>query len=203
MGAVQIYSSSPFQRIWQILTDLFAVAAIVVAWLLSRATFDAVSNLAVFGRSMEDAGNQFRSTMSDAAAGIGGVPLIGDQASAPFRDAAEAGGFLIAAGQDQQDSVAQAAELVGWTIFLLPILVLIPMWLIPRVRFVVRSMRTRRLHEGDGGRELLALRALVLANPAQLRKVSEDPVRAWREGDAAAVDGLARLALKQAGVRAK
>lgn len=199
---MQIYSSSPFQRIWQVLTDLFAIAAIVVAWLFSRAAFDAVSNLGVFGRGMEDAGSRFQNTMSDAAEGIGGVPIIGDQASVPFLDAAEAGGILIAAGQDQQDSVAQAASVIGWAILLLPILILIPMWLIPRVRFVVRSARTRRLQKENGGRELLALRALVLANPAQLRKVSEDPVRAWREGDAAAVDGLARLALKRAGVKA-
>ncbi|SDH45213.1 hypothetical protein SAMN04488693_101280 [Arthrobacter subterraneus] len=202
VGAVQIYSSSPFQRTWQVLIDLFAIAAIAVAWFFSRATFDAISNLAVFGRGMEDAGSQFQSTMTDAAEGIGGVPLIGDQASAPFLSAAEAGGILITAGQDQQDSVAQAAAVIGWAILLLPILILIPMWLIPRVRFVVRSTRTRRLQREDGGRELLALRALVLANPSQLRKVSPDPVRAWREGDPAAVDGLARLALKHAGVKA-
>lgn len=198
-----IYSSRPGQCAWQILTDLFAVAAVVAAWLFSRATVDAISGLAVFGRGMEDAGNGFQSTMTDAAEGIGGVPIVGDAASAPFLSAAEAGGFLITAGQDQQDSVAQAAAVVGWAILVLPVLVLIPMWVIPRVRFVVGSVRTRRLQREDGGRELLALRALVLANPAQLRKVSLDPVRAWREGDPAAVDGLARLALKQAGVKAK
>ena len=182
---------------------MFAVAAVVVAWIFSRATFDAVSNLAVFGRGMEDAGNGFRGTMSDAAERIGGVPIIGDQASAPFLDAAEAGGFLITAGQDQQDSVAQVATVVGWAIFLLPVLVLIPMWLIPRSRFIVRSAQTRRLDKEEGGRELLALRALVLVKPSQLRRVSEDPVRAWREGDPAAVNGLARLALKHAGMKAK
>ena len=201
--AVQIYSSLPFQRTWQILTDLFAVAAVVVSWYFSRAAFEAISGLAVFGRGMEDAGNGFQSTMSDAADGIGGVPLIGDEASAPFLDAAEAGGFLITAGQDQQDTVAQAAAVVGWAIFLLPALVLIPIWLIPRARFAVRSTRTRRMHSEDGGRELLALRALVLVKPSQLRKVSVDPVRAWREGDPVAVDGFARLALKHAGVKAK
>lgn len=199
---MQIYSSLPLQRGWQILTDLLAIAAVVVAWFFSRATFEAVSGLAVFGRGMEDAGSGFQSTMGDAAERIGGVPLIGDEASAPFLDAAEAGGFLINAGQDQQNSVAQAAAVVGWAIFLLPVLVLIPMWLVPRVQFIVRSTRTRRLKGEDGGRELLALRALVLAKPSQLRKVSEDPVRAWREGDQAALDGLARLALKREGVRA-
>lgn len=200
---MQIYSSVPVQRTWQLLTDLFAIAAVVVAWLFSRATFEAVSDLAVFGRGMEDAGNGFQSTMSDAAERIGGVPLIGDEASAPFLNAAEAGGFLITAGQDQQDSVAQAATVVAWAILLLPVLLLIPMWLIPRVRFVVRSTRTRRLHAEDGGRDLLALRALVLAKPSQLRKVSEDPVRSWRDGDPAAVDALARLALKHDGVKAR
>lgn len=166
---MQIYSSIPLQRGWQILTDLLAVAAVVVAWLFSRATFEAITGLAVFGRGMEDAGSGFRSTMSDAAESIGGVPVIGDEASAPFLNAAEAGGFLIDAGQDQQNSVAQAATVVGWAIFLLPVLILIPMWLVPRVQFVVRSTRARRLHGEDGGRELLALRALMLAKPAQLR----------------------------------
>ncbi|WP_299167061.1 hypothetical protein [uncultured Arthrobacter sp.] len=199
---MQIYSSLPLKRGWQILTDLFAIAVVVVAWLFSRATFEAVSGLAVFGAGLEDAGSGFQSTMGNAAERIGGVPLIGDEASAPFLDAAEAGGFLINAGQDQQHSVAQAAAVVGWAIFLLPVLVLIPMWLVPRVQFVVRSTRTRRLNGEDGGRELLALRALVLAKPSQLRKVSEDPVRAWREGDQATLDGLARLALKREGVRA-
>lgn len=200
---MQIYSSLPLQRTWQILTDLFAVAAVVVSWLLSRAAFDAISGLAVFGRGMEDAGNGFQSTMSDAAESIRGVPFIGDEASAPFLNAAEAGGFFITAGQDQQDTVAHAAAVVGWAIFLLPVLVLIPMWLIPRVRFAVKSTRTRRLHGEDGGKELLALRALVLVKPSQLRKVAVDPVRAWREGDPAAVDGFARLALKHAGVKSK
>ena len=200
---MQIYSSVPLRRIWQIVTDLFAVAAVVAAWLFSRATFEAISGLAAFGRGMEDAGSGFQTTMSDAADRIGGVPVIGDQASAPFLNAAEAGGFFIAAGQDQQDSVAQAAAVVGWAIFLLPVLVLIPVWLVPRVQFVVRSTRTRRMHHEEGGKELLALRALVLAKPSQLRKVSEDPVRAWREGDQETLDGLARLALKREGVRAR
>lgn len=200
---MQIYSSRPGQRVWQILTDLFAVAAVVVAWFLSRAASQAIAALAEFGRGMEDAGTGFQSTMTDAADRIGGVPFIGEQASTPFLDAADAGTFLITAGQDQQDSVAQAAMVVGLALFLLPVLVLIPMWLIPRVRFVVRSSRTRRLHGEGGGRELLALRALVTAKPSQLRAVSEDPVRAWREGDPSAMEGLARLALKQAGVKAK
>lgn len=200
---MQIYSSIPLQRGWQILTDLLALAVVVVAWLFSRATFESITGLAVFGRGMEDAGSGFQATMSDAAERIGGVPVIGDEASAPFLSAAEAGGFLIDAGQDQQNSVGQAATVVGLAIFLLPVLILVPMWLVPRVRFVVGSTRTRRLHGADGGRELLALRALVLAKPSQLRKISDDPVRAWREGDAATLDGLAQLALRREGVRAR
>ncbi|KRF08411.1 hypothetical protein ASH00_01405 [Arthrobacter sp. Soil782] len=141
--------------------------------------------------------------MSDAAERIGGVPLIGDQASAPFLSAAEAGAFFVNAGQDQQNSVAQAAAVVGWAIFLLPVLVLIPLWLVPRVQFVVRSTRTRRLSREAGGMELLALRALVLAKPSQLQKVSVDPVRAWREGDPADLERLAKLALRREGVRSR
>ncbi|GAA2172351.1 hypothetical protein GCM10009784_02450 [Arthrobacter parietis] len=200
---MQIYSSVPLQRGWQVLTDLCAIAVVVVAWLFSRATFEAVSGLAVFGRGMEDAGIGFHSSMSDAAERIGGVPLIGDQASAPFLSAAEAGAFFVNAGQDQQNSVAQAAAVVGWAIFLLPVLVLIPLWLVPRVQFVVRSTRARRLSREAGGMELLALRALVLAKPSQLQEVSVDPVRAWREGDPADLERLAKLALKREGVRSR
>ncbi|GAB3531256.1 hypothetical protein GCM10027403_01480 [Arthrobacter tecti] len=56
----------------------------------------------------------FRNTMDDAAVRIGGVPIIGEQVSAPFREAAEAGAFLVSAGQDQQGAVALAASVVGW-----------------------------------------------------------------------------------------
>ena len=200
---MQIYSSYPLQRTRQIISDVIAVAVVIVAVLLGRAAAGAVGALAELGRGMEEAGSGFRSTMDDAANRMGGVPLIGDQASAPFREAAEAGGFLVSAGQDQQSSVALAAAIIGWVVALLPLIILARVWFVRRVRFARRASRLRRLRDMPGGRELLALRALNAAKPDELFAVSKDPVGAWRRGDPGTVSALSRLALYRAGVKAE
>ncbi|NJC23168.1 hypothetical protein BJ994_002244 [Arthrobacter pigmenti] len=199
---MQIYSNYPVQRTRQILADVLAVTIVLLAVLLARAAAAAVTAFAEFGRGMEEAGAGFRNTMDDAAVRIGGVPIIGDQASAPFREAADAGAFLVSAGQDQQDAVALAASAVGWMVALVPLAVLARIWLVRRAKFIRQSSRVRSLMNSPAGREILAFRALNNARPAELLGLSDDPVGNWRRGDPATVSALSQLAAQRAGVKA-
>ena len=198
---MHVYSSNPFQRFGQMVADAVAIAFVVAAVLLGRWAHEAVAALATFGRGLENAGTGFSTSMSDAATRIGGVPLIGDAASAPFREAAGAGQFLKTAGQDQQSTVELAAAVVGWVVVLVPVLILAVVWLIPRIRFMVRASAARRLLQIPGGVEVLAIRALSTARPAELLSISSDPVAGWRRGDREVVSALADMTLKRAGVR--
>jgi hypothetical protein len=58
-----------------------------------------------------------------------------------------------------------------------------------------------RVRNEPAGRDLLALRALASRPLDQLAKLGPDIAQSWRNGDAAAVDALAALELKDLGLR--
>ena len=54
--------------------------------------------------------------------------------------------------------------------------------------------------DGPADLDLFALRAMAHQPVHRLAAVSDDPVRAWRDGDAAVVRALALLELEEAGL---
>ena len=198
---MKMYSDFPVARSGQIIADLASVAAIVLFVSLGVATHALVVTFADLGRQLEGAGSGFQQTMTDAADRLGDVPLIGSGIRGPFDSASDAGGLLQEAGRSQQAAVEQAAVLIGLTVALVPIALLVRYWLLRRIAFARRASEAAALSRIPGGVDLLALRALATRTPTALLRVADDPAGAWRAGDEPALQALAALALRDAGVR--
>ncbi|MEP6480544.1 MAG: hypothetical protein ABJA94_00885 [Rhodoglobus sp.] len=198
---MKLYSDFAPRRTRQIFADLFALVAIA-AWVwLGITVFQLVENLAVFGKQMESAGTGFKETMTQVGQTLGGVPLIGSGIRSPFDGASGAGAALEAAGQSQQVAVSQLATGLGIGIAAVPILTILLLWLVPRIRFVRRAGRAKAIVNTGAGVDLLALRALATQKISALTKVDAEPMAAWRRGDETVMRQLAQLELRSSGVR--
>ncbi|MDJ0335222.1 hypothetical protein QMG83_08285 [Salinibacterium sp. G-O1] len=198
---MNFYSDFAPRRTRQIIGDVAALLAIGAwAW-LGVTIFQLVSNLSTFGVQMEDAGSGFKSTMVELGDTLGGIPLIGGGIRVPFDGASDAGQALETAGQSQQVAVSQLATGLGVGISALPILTILILWLIPRLRFAQRSAHARSMLDADAGVDLLALRALANQKISALSTVSSNAMDAWRRGDEDVMRALAGLELKSAGVK--
>jgi len=198
---MKIYSDYPAARTRQVITDLLALAAIG-AWIwLGVTLYGLVMKLADFGIGMEDAGSGFSESMKEIGDNLGGVPLIGGGIRSPFDAASDAGSSLEQAGVSQQVAVNQLATGLGVGIAALPVLTILVLWLIPRIRFTRRAGNAKKTVAAGAGIELLALRALATQKLPALVAVDADPMGAWRRGDEAVMRSLARLELKSSGVR--
>ena len=198
---MKLYSDFGPRRTRQILGDVLALAAIA-AWVwLGITVYQLVENLAAFGVQMEEAGAGFKETMTEVGETLGGVPLIGPGIRAPFDGASGAGGALESAGQSQQVAVNQLATGLGIGIAALPIIMILVLWLVPRIRFVRKAGRAKAIVATGAGIDLLALRALATQKISALSAVDPDAMAAWRRGDDAVMRRLAQLELKSSGVR--
>jgi hypothetical protein len=198
---MKFYSDYASHRTRQVTGDLLALAAIA-AWIWLGFTVRAlVLGLTDFGRQMEQAGAGFRDTMTDVGENLGGVPVIGGGIRGPFDSASSAGADLEAAGRSQQVAVENLADGLGLGIALLPVLTILVLWLIPRLRFARRASSARALLAGGAGVDLLALRALSRQRVAALSAIHPDPAAAWRRGDVDVMRSLAQLELRSSGVR--
>ncbi|WP_411700186.1 hypothetical protein [Conyzicola sp.] len=198
---MKFYSDFGPQRSRQITVDLLAVA-FMAAWVwLGLFVHSLVIGLTDFGVQMEQAGAGFRETMTDVGENLGGVPLIGGGIRGPFDNASDAGATLEAAGASQQVAVQNLALGLGLGIAVLPVLAILVLWLLPRVRFARRAANARRLVSAGAGIDLLALRALTTQRLTTLGAIDADPMAAWRRGDETVMRSLAALELKSSGVR--
>ncbi|CAN5198479.1 hypothetical protein BH11ACT5_BH11ACT5_07450 [soil metagenome] len=198
---MKLYSDFGPRRTRQIIGDLVALAAIA-AWVwLGITVYQLVENLAGFGVQMEEAGAGFKETMTEVGETLGGIPLIGGGIRAPFDGASGAGGALEAAGQSQQVAVNQLATGLGIGIAALPIIMILVLWLVPRIRFVRKAGRAKAIVKSGAGIDLLALRALATQKISALSAVDPDAMAAWRRGDETVMRALAQLELKSSGVR--
>lgn len=198
---MQLYSARPDRRTWQIVGDLVALGVLVGAIWLSGEVTRSIDSLARFGVQMQETGSQLADTLLGAAEGLEGVPLVGSGLGAPFVEAASAADGLTTAGSTLESAIHALAAGVGAAVWIVPVLVLVAVWLVPRIRFALRSAETARVAATPAGRDLLALRALVARPLGELQAVAPDPLRAIRDGDDVVLDALAGLELSAAGVR--
>jgi hypothetical protein len=176
----------------QLLTDI-AVVIWVYAWIRAgRWVHDQVLRLGVPGRKLEDSGTGIADNLADAGGRVGRVPLVGDELTAPFERAAEAARSLADAGREQQAIVGNLALARALVVFL---------WLPARLRWMRRAAVAVAVRDQPAGRDLLALRALATRPLNQLSRLGPDIAQSWRDGDAAAVDALAALELRDLGLR--
>lgn len=198
---MQLYSDFPARRARQLAGDLLALGAIALWVWLGVTIAQLVLGLAGLGTQLQQAGAGFRDTMTEVGRTLGGIPLIGGGIRAPFDGASQAGQALETAGRDQQEAVLQLALGLGIGLPAIPILMILVLWLVPRVGFVRRAGRARAAAATPAGDDLLALRALATARLPAIAAVSPDALEAWRRGDRDVVARLAALELRAAGVR--
>ncbi|MGJ8722897.1 MAG: hypothetical protein ACSHW9_13755 [Salinibacterium amurskyense] len=198
---MQLYADQPARRTRQIIADLISLGFIAVWIALGVWVYQLIAAFQELGVQMQEAGAGFESTMVELGDTLGSVPLIGSGIRAPFDGASEAGAALESAGQSQQASVEAAATVVGLFIGIVPVILILLVWLLPRIRFAIRAGEAKRLLATPGGADLLALRALTTLNMTKLARVSEAPAAEWRAGNSATVARLAQLQLAELGLR--
>lgn len=198
---MKLYSDFGPRRTRQIVADVIALG-LIAGWVwLGVTVYSLIGSLAVYGVQMENAGAGFRETMTQVGESLGAVPLIGGGIRVPFDGASQAGGALEAAGQSQQEAINQLATVLGIGIAALPVLMILLLWLLPRLKFVRRARRAQKLVAGGAGIDLLALRALANQDMRTLAAVDADAMAAWRRGDDLVMRKLAALELRESGIR--
>lgn len=200
---MKLYADLPSRRVAQLSADLLTVAWILGWLLLGRFVHKMVSALAVPGEKMGDAGTSLSEKLLEAAGKVDDLPLINDGVSAPFEGASRAADQLAAAGDAQVDAVATIATGLAIAVVLVPVLMWLMVYVPLRWRFIRTATSTQRFLEAGTGADLVALRAMSTQPLHKLARISNDPVGAWRDGDAEVVAKLAELELNAVGLSAK
>lgn len=200
---MKLYADTPSRRVAQVFVDLLTAAWIVGWILLGRLVHELVSALAVPGEKMDDAGTSLSEKLLEAAGRVDDLPLVDDGVAAPFEGAARAADQLRAAGEAQVEAVSTLAIWLAVAVVVVPVLMWLMVYLPLRWRFIRTATSTQRFLQAGTGADLVALRAMSNQPLHKLATISDDPVRAWREGDADVVAKLAALELKAVGLSAK
>jgi hypothetical protein len=198
---VKLYADRLPVAIRQLLTDLLVVLW-VYAWIRAgRWVHDLVLKLGVPGQKLEGAGNGMADNLAAAGGKVGRVPLVGDELTQPFTRAAEAARSLAEAGRESQEMVGTLALVLSLLLLAVPLGLVLFGWLPLRLRWMRRAGVAAAVRDQPAGRDLLALRALAGRPLNQLTRLGPDIAQSWRNGDAAAVDALAALELRDLGLR--
>jgi hypothetical protein len=185
----------------QLLTDLLVVIWVYLWIRAALWVHDMVLKLGVPGEKLQGAGTGIADNLADAGSKIGKVPLVGDQLTKPFTGAADAARSIAEAGRQQQEIVGNVALVMALLAAALPLALVLFLWLPLRLRWMRRAGLAASVRDEPAGRDLLALRALASRPLNELRKLGPDIAQSWRNGDAAAVDALAALELKELGLK--
>jgi hypothetical protein len=185
----------------QLVTDLLVVVW-VYGWIRAALWVqDQVQKLAVPGQKLEAAGGGIADNLADAGGKVGRVPLVGDDLTAPFTRAADAARGLADAGRQQQEAVATMAWVSLVLVLVVPIGLVVLVWLPRRIGWMRRAAVAVAVGRQPAGMDLLALRALATRPLNELAALGPDIAQSWRDGDAATVQALAALELKDLGLK--
>lgn len=200
LDGVKMYADRAPTAIRQLITDLLVVVW-VYAWIRAAMwVHELIEQLAVPGQQLEHAGTGLADNLADAGSKIGQVPVVGDDLTSPFTNAADAARSLAGVGQQQQDIVADLALAIAVGLPVFPLGLVILVWLPLRVRFIRRAGAAVAMRTSPAGRDLLALRALTNQPLRELTRIHPDVTQAWRRGEDATVDALATLELRSLGL---
>jgi hypothetical protein len=200
MGGMKLYADGSVRRTRQMVGDALLVLWVLLWLKLAAVVHDATLALAAPGRKMEEAGGGLAGKLRDAGNAVSDVPLVGDKVRSPFDGAGRAADRIADAGTAQVEAVQHLAFWLGITIGALPILLVVLVYLPMRWRFAREASAGQRFIDANADLDLFALRAMSHQPMHRLAKVSDDPVRAWRDGDPTVVRALALLELKDAGL---
>jgi hypothetical protein len=200
MSRMKVYADGSVRRTRQMLGDVLLVLWVVLWLKLAYVVHDATLALATPGRKIEAAGGGLAAKLRDAGSAVGDVPLVGDRVRSPFDGAGRAADQIADAGASQVQAVQHLAYWLGITVGALPILLVVLVYLPLRWKFVREASAGQRFIDASADLDLFALRAMSHQPMHRLARISSDPVRAWRDGDADVVRALAVLELKDAGL---
>jgi hypothetical protein len=199
---MKLYADGHVRRTRQIAGDVLLVAWVVLSLWLARVVHDATLALATPGREIESAGGGLAERLRDAGSAVGDIPLVGDEVRSPFDGAGRAADQIAAAGAAQVAAVQDLAFWLGIAVAVVPVLVSLLVYLPRRWRFVQEATAGQRFIDSSADLDLFALRAMAHQPMHRLARVSDDPVRAWRDGRPDVVRALALLELRDAGLTA-
>lgn len=197
---MKLYADSEGRRLRQLVGDALLLAWLLVWIEIGMAVHDATMRLARPGEEIADAGNGLAERLRDASSVVGDTPLIGDSLQSPFDGAGDAADQIAEAGVAQVEAVGHLANWLGWSVGLIPILVMLAVYLPLRWRFVRRATAGQRFVDAAADLDLFALRALARQPMHRLARISEDPAGAWRRRDPEVVHRLAVLELRDVGL---
>ena len=200
MSRMKVYADGSVRRTRQMTGDILLVLWVVLWLKLAYVVHDATLALATPGRKIEAAGGGLAVKLRDAGSAVGDVPLVGDKVRSPFDGAGKAADQIADAGASQVEAVQHLAYWLGITVGALPILLVVLVYLPLRWKFVREASAGQRFIDASADLDLFALRAMSHQPMHRLARISSDPVRAWRDGDADVVRALAVLELKDAGL---
>ena len=196
-----MYADRLPKAIRQLLTDIFIVIWVYLWIRAALWVHEMVLKLGVPGEKLQSSGTGLADNLADAGGKVGRVPLVGDQLTKPFNGAADAARSLADAGRQQQEVVGKVALIVALVVVALPLALVLFGWLPLRLRWMRRAGVASKVRNEPAGKDLLALRALASRPLNELTKLGPDIAQSWRNGDAAAVDALAALELKDLGLK--
>jgi hypothetical protein len=197
---MKLYADGTARRTRQITTDLLLVAWVFLWLRLALVVHDATLALAEPGRRIETAGGGLAGRLRDAGTAVGKLPLVGGEASSPFDGAGRAADQIASAGAAQVEAVQHLAFWLGVSVAAIPILLVLAFYLPRRWRFMRNATAGQRFIDASADLDLFALRAMANQPMHRIARVSDDPVRAWRDGDRDVVRALALLELDDAGL---
>lgn len=200
---MKLYADRPRRLAAQLFADLLTVAWIVGWILIGRFVHEMISALAVPGEKMDDAGTSLSAKLLEAAGKVDDLPLVNDGIAVPFEGAAKAADQLRAAGEAQVEAVSTIAIWLAVGVAVVPVLMWLMVYVPLRWRFIRNATSTQRFLEAGTAADLVALRAMATQPLHKLVKISDDPVRAWRNGDPDVVARLAELELRSVGLSGK
>jgi hypothetical protein len=200
MHHMKLYADGPVRRTRQLVGDVLLVLWVALWLKLAYVVHDATLALATPGRKIQAAGGEMAGRLRDAGSAVGDLPLVGDQVRSPFDGAGTAADQIADAGASQVEAVQHLAFWLGITVGALPVLLVVLVYLPLRWRFVREASAGQRFIDASADLDLFALRAMSRQPMHRIARISPDPVRAWRDGDADVVRALALLELKDTGL---
>ncbi|MCR6030922.1 hypothetical protein GGQ22_05645 [Nocardioides sp. zg-579] len=198
---MKLYADATPRFATQLALDALLVAWVVLWIWVGTTVHDGTMALAGPGERTAASATSLSESMGDAGSYLQGVPLVGDGIAAPFQQASDASQALAETGESTVRAVERLALWLGLSIAVIPILVVASRYLPGRVRFAREAAAAQQYVDGPADLELFALRAMAHQPLHVLNRVTDDPVGAWRRGDADVIDRLARLELADHGLR--
>lgn len=198
---MKLYADRPGQKLVQLLADVLLLLW-VLAWVWAGIqVHDATMQLAEPGLQLTESATGLAGSLRDAGGTLEGIPVVGDEARAPFEGAAGASDEIAEVGRAQVQAVERLAWWLGVSVAAIPGLLAVLLHVPRRVRFVRRATAGARFVDADADLDLFALRALARQPLHVLARISDDPAGEWRRGNRDVTDRLAELELQATGLR--